>query len=205
MADSLETKAIVKYMVDSGTPHIRSSFHCAGHSSSGYHCLPGTGAIGTACDFQDPAPRDAPGLLAIFNTFLEVETQLVELIYSGAAFSIKNGKRTPRYAIDAHWLHVHSAVKLGVIINWPAPEVVRPMYDPPFFIPGGVAAHLKAPGGGVWVVGHEGHIYAFDAPDFGRPAGQSYWGTRKAAKLVPSPNGQGYTVVSTSNERYTYE
>lgn len=85
------------------------------------------------------------------------------------------------------------------------PWGVKPMYDPPFSVSGGVAAHLKAPGGGVWVLGHLGHIYAFDAPYKGAPAGQSYWGDRKAATLKPSPNGQGYTVVATSEEEYTYE
>jgi len=79
----------------------------------------------------------------------------------------------------------------------------KPMYDPPFNIPGGVAAHLKAPGGGVWVLGYEGHIYAFDSQHKGQPAGQSYWGTRKAARLEPF--GEGYTVVAVgSGERYDY-
>ena len=132
--DSLETAAIVSYVKASGVPHIRSSYYCQGHSSSGYHCLPGTGAVGTACDFQDPYPRDQAGLLAIFDAFLKVETQLAEAIYSGASFNIKDGRRVPRYAISAHYNHVHVAVKRGVYVHWPYTPPPPPPPLPPIVV-----------------------------------------------------------------------
>jgi hypothetical protein len=133
MADSRECQALVRYAFNSGVPHIRSSYFCTGHAPGGYHCRPGTGAIGTAVDFQDPWPRDKPGLLAIFTAFLRVETQLAELIYSGASFNIKDGKRVGRYAIDAHWNHVHAATKCGTFVSWsttPAPVPPAPIPKP---------------------------------------------------------------------------
>lgn len=76
------------------------------------------------------------------------------------------------------------------------------VYDPPFQIPFDIVSSLKAPGGGVWVLTKDGRIYAFHAPDHGAPFGHSYWIGRTARELTP--NGDGYTVVTTSNENYSY-
>ena len=66
-------------------------------------------------------------MLAIFNAFGPVEHLLYELIYSGAPYSIKDGKRVARYAIDDHWDHVHVAVDRGVSL--PIPTAVKPLED----------------------------------------------------------------------------
>lgn len=130
----------------------------------------------------------------------------------GRAFATKYGQKELRFT-NAEWYnfngwcgHCHvpendhwdpGAIDLPSLLK---PTEVRPMYDPPFSIPGGVAAHLKAPGGGVWVLGHEGHIYAFDAPHLGQPAGKPYWVGRKAARLEAV--GDEYRVIATSGESY---
>jgi hypothetical protein len=197
-------------------PMLRSSWYCLGHASGGYHCLPGTDGRGTAVDFQDPYPRDQAQLLAIFNAFLKVEGQLAELIFSGAGFSIKDGRRVPRYAISGHWNHVHVAVKQGVFIKWPvaspapappAPTqtVVKPMYDPPFPIAGKVVASLPCVTGGAWVLTDGGAIYAFGCKDYDAPNRHpEYWNLpgQTAARLEPF-NG-GYTVVDNGGRRYDY-
>ena len=76
------------------------------------------------------------------------------------------------------------------------------VYDPPFQIPFDIVSSLRAPNGGVWVLTKDGRIYAFHAPDYGAPYGRSYWVGRTARELVP--NGDGFTVVATSGESYSY-
>jgi len=83
----------------------------------------------------------------------------------------------------------------------PAPVEVKPMYDPALDL-NNVVASLEAPDGGVWLLQEDGAVFAFHCPYRGAPNGQSYWGTRKAARL--EANGDGYTVVATTGERYNY-
>jgi hypothetical protein len=80
------------------------------------------------------------------------------------------------------------------------PTEVRPMYDPPL----SVCATLKAPNGGLWGLGPDGGVYAFEgAPFYGSAAGQAYFSGRHAARLEAHPSG-GYTIVATTGERYNY-
>lgn len=84
----------------------------------------------------------------------------------------------------------------------PAPTGVTPMYDPPLDLIN-IVASLRSPDGGVWLLAQDGAIYAFGgAPYKGAANGQSYWGSRKAARL--EANGGGYTIVATTGERYNY-
>lgn len=90
----------------------------------------------------------------------------------------------------------------------PQPKV-KPMYDPPIVMEPWVASR-KAPSGGVWGLAASGAVYALEgAPYLGGPNGKDYFKGRTAARFIDlSPDeiraGRTYTVVSTSNERYSY-
>lgn len=116
--ESKEVAAQRQYMANSGIPHrVTSTVRSKAPSR---HAQQGTDGRGLATDFAGPKPsRNSPELLAIFKAFEPVEDQLYELIYSGADYSIKRGKRVPRYAIGGHWDHVHVATNKGVLIQWP--------------------------------------------------------------------------------------
>lgn len=210
MADSLETQAIVRYLQDSGVPHIRSSYYCTGHSPNGYHCLPGTDGRGTAVDFQDPYPRDKPSLLAIFNTFDKVRPQLAELIYSGADYSIKNGVRVARYAVSNHWDHVHVAVRAGTLIRWAATPTPLPPPATDPVVPEGVVvvnsplvAVLSHPNGGYLEVCADGGVFAFgDAPFFGSEGATPLNKPIVGAALTKT--GNGYWLVASDGGVFTH-
>lgn len=118
MAPSAEVFGIIGHLANSGvrfrvtdlaTPDV--------HSAGSYHYRAGTGGQGLAVDLAGLSPsRNSPELLRIFAAFQPVESHLAELIYSGAPYSIKNGRRVPRYAVAAHWDHVHIAVPHGTIL-----------------------------------------------------------------------------------------
>lgn len=195
-----EYEAIIAYLEATGTPHRVTSTvrdpRFPGDRS--YHIQ------GLAVDFAEPTPsRNTPGLLAIFAAFGSVESQLAELAYLGAPYNIKNGRKVRPYDKDNH---VHVAVPRGVFLPHPkpapAPPVVTPMYNPPIIMPD-IVASLKAPSGGVWLLGVHGEIYAFECPDWDAPNRHpEYWGNRTAARLE-SFNG-GYTVVDSAGNRYNY-
>ena len=86
----------------------------------------------------------------------------------------------------------------------PSPIVeVSPMFNPPIVMPLIVAA-LKAPEGGVWLLGIHGEIYAFECQDKDAPNRHpEYWSpTQKAARLEPF--GDGYVVIDSEGKRYAY-
>lgn len=116
---SLEIEHGIRYLDATGVPHrITSTFR--GRGTSSRHDQQGTKGPGLALDAAGTAPGwDTPELLAIFEAFVPVEDQLYELIYSGAPYSIKRGKRVNRYAIADHWNHVHVAFYKGVFLELP--------------------------------------------------------------------------------------
>lgn len=121
------------------------------------------------------------------------------LEFSGSYWTTFNGWCGHQHVPEnKHW--DPGAINLNNLLP---PKEAKPMYDPPFDIPGGVAAHLMAPNGGVWVFGSLGHVYAFGCPHYGQPAGQSYWGDRKVA--YARPFGQGYTIVPTNSDQEHYD
>ncbi|MGH7483980.1 MAG: hypothetical protein ACREMY_00065, partial [bacterium] len=65
-----------------------------------------------------------------------------------------------------------------------------------------IVSSVASPNGGVWYLGNKGGVFAINAPFYGSPAGQYYWGSRTGLQIVPS--GNGYTVVASSGERYNY-
>lgn len=116
--ESKEVAHIRAYMRISGVPHRVTSTVRSKLPSR--HAQQGTDGQGLAVDGAGPKPgRNTPEMLAVFKAFEPVESKLYELIYSGAPYSIKRGKRVARFAIDDHWDHVHVAVDRGTFIQFP--------------------------------------------------------------------------------------
>jgi hypothetical protein len=96
----------------------------------------------------------------------------------------------------------------------PAPIAPTPAAPPPNNnIPADLMAKIQAngerilggipsPNGGMWWLGSKGGVFAINAPFYGAPAGQSYWGSRTPAAILPS--GNGYRVIDTAGEVYNY-
>ena len=179
MALSLEVQSLIAYMALKGVPHrvtgttgrfVSAGNPCAPHSPGSYHCKPGTDGAGLAIDLAEPTPSaNTPGLLAIFRAFSPVEQRLSELIYSGAAYSIKNGRRVGRYAIDAHWNHVHVSVPKGTLLvplASPPKGSVMPDYE---VNAEPVSISVTPSGQGYLILCKDGGVFAFgDAVYLGR-------------------------------------
>lgn len=82
-----------------------------------------------------------------------------------------------------------------------AAQEVKPMFDPALTLEP-VVASLRCPTGGVWLLAASGAVYAFECPYKGAANGKDYFAGRSAARL--ELNGDGYTIVATSGERYDY-
>lgn len=205
---SPETKAIAKYLEESGVPHRVTSINSGKHAPHSYHYR------NLAVDFGGPTPsRDSPALMAIFNAFMAVGDTLAELIYAKAPFNIKNGKRVPRYAESIHHDHVH----VGVNTGWSKPFGHLPIVDlKPVDkvvivdrkVDWDIADYLECPSGGTWLLFRDGGIGALGgAPSKTEniPHGKDYWGDRLAARIRLNPSCDiGYIVTSTNNEEYKY-
>lgn len=124
---SREDRALIAYIGASGVPHrVTTTTNHSQLTNAGYksrHVMVGTDGMGLAIDVAGPtAGRDTSALRAIFDAFLRVEHELHELIYAGAPFNIKNGRRVAPYAVRDHHDHVHVSVDRGVFVAWPAPQ-----------------------------------------------------------------------------------
>lgn len=122
--NSAEVDGLIRYVMATGVPFRVTDINTPGvHSDTSYHYQQGHGAIGLAVDLAEPTPSsNTAGLLRIFAEFGPVESQLAELIYSGAPYSIKRGKRTTvafgsATVLRAHWNHVHVAVPFGTVLK----------------------------------------------------------------------------------------
>lgn len=90
------------------------------------HLQPGTNGLGLAIDCR----RRSRGLdihQVVFDLWKPIETQLYELIYAGASYNIKAGRRVAPYAEADHHDHCHVAVDRGVFVVWPAPAPAPPV------------------------------------------------------------------------------
>jgi hypothetical protein len=115
----------------------------------------------------------------------------------------------------AKWSQVVAACHTPVVAPTPNIDKVRPMYNPPLVIVGGIAASCNAPSGphgATWIVGAEGHVYALNgAPYLGGPYGHPYWGDRRAAQIKAKNYGNairkrwGYKVTATTGEQYDFK
>ncbi len=78
------------------------------------------------------------------------------------------------------------------------------MYDPPHVLEP-IVADLRAPQGGVWLLSGSGAVYAYGgAPFHGGANAKPYFANRTAARLEPRQDANGYVIVATSGERYSY-
>lgn len=90
-------------------------------------------------------------------------------------------------------------------INAKAQEMLHPTprFNPPLTLPP-IVDELRAPNGGVWLLGSDGGVFAFGgAPFLGTVVGKPYWGTRTAARLLPNRNG--YVIQATTGETYGWQ
>lgn len=120
--NSREVQALIRYITATGVAFKVTDVNTPGvHTPTSYHYREGTDGTGLAVDLALLSPSwNSPGLLNIFAHFGPVESQLAELIYSGAPYNIKDGKRVRPYAVEAHWNHVHVAVPKGTFLKEPA-------------------------------------------------------------------------------------
>lgn len=126
---SQETTAIIQYLKDAGVYGIVTATTNGKHAPGSFHKKYGTGGQGLAVDFGLPGDKAGnPGYRTIFDAFLLVETQLAELIYTPAPFSIDNGKRIGTQG--NHLTHVHVAVPKGTIIKWPGTPIINVPTEP---------------------------------------------------------------------------
>jgi hypothetical protein len=192
---------------------------CVTATTNGQHAAASLHYSGRAVDL---ASRAGPGTDT--NDLLNINEKVVqllplssisELIYAGPGnVCVHNGQIVNGLLVygTATMAEHHNHVHLGVIptfsftSNTPAPApatVVKPVYDPPLqvvdFLP-----YLHGSGG--WGLLADGGVAAFgDAPYRGtdkQPIGHDYWGNRKAAKF--ERNGEGYDIIDTAGERYSY-
>lgn len=82
------------------------------------HLQLGTNGTGLAIDCRKRT-RGRDIHRAVFDLFVPIETLLYELIYAGASYNIKAGRRVDPYAVADHHDHVHVAVDRGVLVRWP--------------------------------------------------------------------------------------
>lgn len=201
-----EFEAIIKYLEGTGTPHRVTSTTGGQHAVGSYHYK------GCAVDLAEPGPsRNTPGLLAIFAAFGSVESKLAEAIYSGAPYSIKNGKRTTvaygnRDLLAAHWNHVHIAVPLGTFLAAPKPiSEAQAMASFPNAVD---ACQRPSHPGHVWVVGRDGGVGAYNgAPYWGSYPGlppEQRQGTRAFLAIDPDIDGYGYTLIADDGAYYHF-
>lgn len=81
------------------------------------HLQTGTQGLGLAIDCRLRI-RKLDSHIAVFNIFHPVEDLLYELIYAGAPYNIKAGKRVAPYAVAGHHDHVHVAVNRGTFLMY---------------------------------------------------------------------------------------
>lgn len=122
-----------------GLPHRITDVNTPGvHTPGGYHYKPGTGGNGLAIDLAWTTPYALnptgarAGMLALCKALEPYEHRFAELICSHLPYSIKDGRRVARYAVSAHYDHIHLAVPFGTfLVNVNAPMEVHVVPDDP--------------------------------------------------------------------------
>lgn len=214
---SREVRAILDYILNGKRAGLdvvaTSTTDHSKYSRAGYlsrHRQQGTDGEGLAVDCR--MRQRGNGIhRAVFDMFVPVEELLHELIYARAPYNIKAGKRVAPYAVSTHHDHVHVAVAQGTFLHWPGarPQEVKPMFGP-FDIRGVVASAKDRETGGVWLLGSDGAVFAFEGARGVRGVnGQGFFAGRQAARFdrddqgfAVAPAGKILTVIATSGERY---
>lgn len=186
MTVSRECQSIIDYVEATGLLYRVTDINGPGHAGGSYHYADGTGAEGLAVDFGGVTPGVTNATTiqmgAIYRTFLDVASQLAELIYNGPGISVavKDGKPVNGRAYYGplvwgdHRDHVHVAVHRGTFLSHPAGTIPggstmptddpnRPNSNAPIT---GITATPS--GKGYWIVAADGGVFAFgDAPFLG--------------------------------------
>lgn len=143
MTISQEVAALIGYINAAGLPCRVTDTTGPGHAEGSYHYAAGTGGDGLAVDFAGVSPgvtdATAAQMLAVFQAFWLVGTQLAELIYSGSGVTkaIKGGKVVDGRSFYGplvwpdHRDHVHVAVARGTFLSHPARTMEEHMPDDP--------------------------------------------------------------------------
>jgi hypothetical protein len=212
-----ELDALVAYLDRADVPHRITATTGGNHVLGSRHwhpclrptatCKPRGLAIdvaGTVSYYADRA-RARREMRAIFDAFVPVGGQLFELIYSEAPYNVKAGRRVARYALAAHYDHVHVAVNPGVIVrppNPPAPPPPHPQEGHPMVTTANrPAVKLLADphGRGYWEAYDDGGIATFPFEGRDLPFLGSMGGVRLSAPIVDAalrPQGDGYWLLS---------
>ena len=139
MQISRECVSIVALVDSFGLPYRVTDLDTPGvHSDGSRHYQDGTDGDGLAVDMAGPIPYalDRAGskraMLALCARLEPYEHLFYELICSHLPYSVKAGRRVPRYAVAAHWNHIHLSVNRGVFVGGalPIPEVHVVADDP---------------------------------------------------------------------------
>lgn len=211
MSPSRETVSMEQFLADAGVAHRVTGRTEKGHAPKGYHYMQGTQGQGLALDFAGPRPSIlSPSLRAIFDAFAVVETQLAELIYSGAPYRIYHGRRVAQASklsrlYISHTNHLHVAVKRGTFLRWPTPRTIEEatrMINKP-----AVAFHEHPTEHGYWIFAADGGVFAYgaaknhgtpyDLPAKDRPKFPIVDGT-------PTKDGGGYWLTSADGGVYSF-
>jgi hypothetical protein len=164
------------------------------------HLQRGTNGTGLAIDCRNRTRGDRSGLhLSVFALFRPVEHLLYELIYSGAPYSIKRGKRVSPYAVADHWDHVHAALDRGVFLRYPTTPPEDDMPKPTDF----TSSCVDPVTGGHWeqtaeggVNGHDGAFVTTSYKDY-----IARVGPRTFLTLIPDGEG-GFIQIATDGTHW---
>lgn len=172
---SQEVEAILGYLLlakEAGLDVVATSttdhpqFSSSGNVSR--HVYPGTDGSGLAVDCR-LRRRGNDIHRAVFDIFVPIEQSLRELIYAGAPYNIRAGKRVKPYAVADHRDHVHLAVGVGTFIRWPGvkrPEPALWRWEDYVPKPLEFTSAAVCPTGGYWKQTAEGGIYAVDGAPY---------------------------------------
>lgn len=152
------------------------------------------------------------GAIAFYGTNgLAAHTGIVESYTSTAITAIEGNTAVGNDANGGEVMR-RGRPRNSWIIGYGLPEYTQeltPMFNPAHILRP-IVAELNCPTGGAWLLGDDGSIYAYGgAPYLGGANGKAYFVNRKPATLeVPNLEernaGRTYTIISTSNERYSY-
>lgn len=163
---SREVAALIAYADSTGVAHRVTDINGPGHAPNSYHYSKGTNGTGLAVDFAGATigvtPTTARQMADLWRAFLEVASQLTELIHAGPGITraVKNGRIVDGLATYGpvtwpdHRDHVHVAVPRGVFLT-PRPAAVAGTGPPT------VTPH-SYPGGEDMLIRHDVDVPALD-------------------------------------------
>lgn len=221
MKISAELGSITKALDTAGVPYRVTATTNGTHVNGSRHYWPcirpatpdgcsmyglGIDIAGTVSYWVDPT-RSKREMDAIFAVLAPMGGRFFELIYSHSDYAIKRGQRVARYAISAHWDHVHAAVSRGVYV---AESPLAPKPPPPHPQEGQpMTQTLNRPavklladplGRGYWEISDDGGVltWTFEGQPEPLPFHGSLGSTKLSGPIVDAavrPQGDGYWLL----------